>query len=153
MSDQKVSKEKFQELQKEYNFLTTVKRQEIAENLEYAKSLGDLSENAEYHDARAYQAEVESRIKTLEYLLKNAVVVERSHTGNVEVGSTVTLLRKGTHEEKTFVIVGAEESDIMKGYISYSSPMGAALLGHTEGEEVTISVPAGTVEYIITSVT
>jgi transcription elongation factor GreA len=136
-------------LEKELETLTTVRRKEIADALEYAKSLGDLSENAEYHQAREDQANCEDRIVHIEQILKNAVIMETHATGVVSVGSTVTVAKKGSKEEKTYAIVGSEEADSISGKISNESPLGEALLGKKKGDKVVVHAPKGDVEYTI----
>ncbi len=144
--------EKKQLLEDELNTLITVRRKEIADALEYAKSLGDLSENAEYHQAREDQANCEDRITHIEQILKNAVIMETHTTGIVTVGATVTVLKKGSKEEKTFALVGSEEADSVSGKISNESPLGEALLGKKKGDKVTVHAPKGTIEYTIVSI-
>jgi transcription elongation factor GreA len=144
--------EKKLELENELNQLKTVRRKEIADALEYAKSLGDLSENAEYHQAREDQANCEDRIAHIEQILKNAEVVDKHHSGKVEVGSTVTVIKKGGKEERQFTLVGSEEADSLGGKISNESPLGAALLGKTKGESVKVSTPKGETEYTVKSI-
>lgn len=141
--------EKKIELESELNQLKSVRRKEIADALEYAKSLGDLSENAEYHQAREDQANCEDRINHIEQILKNAVVTETHATGVVCVGSTVTVLKKGSKEEKTFALVGSEEADSVSGKISNESPLGQAILGKKKGDKVIVHAPKGDVEYSI----
>ncbi len=138
-------------LEDELHTLISVRRKEIADALEYAKSLGDLSENAEYHQAREDQANCEDRITHIEQILKNAVVTDTHAKGVVSVGSTVTIIRKGSKEEKTFALVGSEEADSISGKISNESPLGSALLGKKGGDKVTVHAPKGTVEYTIVS--
>ena len=135
MTDQKqyLTQQKYDELQKELDLLISVRRPEIANQLEYARSLGDLSENAEYQQARQAQGEVESRIKYLVTLLKSVEIVVLHHSDSVEVGSTVTIKKKGDEENKTFQIVGSEEADMALGRISLNSPLGTALMGKKKG--------------------
>ena len=109
-SKEYLSKEKCDELTKELEFLTRVKRKEIAEALEAAKALGDISENAEYHSAREAQADVEDRIRVLDEMLKNVVIVGGKHkTDTVGIGSVVTVKRGS--DTKTYTIVGSEEAE------------------------------------------
>jgi transcription elongation factor GreA len=145
--------EKKMELEAELNQLKTVRRKEIADALEYAKSLGDLSENAEYHQAREDQANCEDRIAHLEQILKNAVVTaEKTHAGKVEVGATVTVMKKGDKDEREFTLVGSEEADSFSGKISNESPLGQALLGKSKGDTVIVSTPKGDATYTIKSI-
>ena len=95
--------EKKTELEGELVSLKSIRRKEIADALEYAKSLGDLSENAEYHQAREDQANCEDRIAHLEQILKNAVIMDKHHSGTVEVGTTITVVKKGEKNERQFM--------------------------------------------------
>lgn len=143
-----LSEEKYDELKKELEHLKTVERKKNAENLEYAKSLGDLSENAEYHEARDRQAEVEDRIAQIEYMLKNFEIIRNRHYhGQVEVGATIVVKKDG--KEEAFQIVGAEEANALVGKISHESPLGLALLGHKKGDEVKVETPKGEIIYTI----
>ncbi len=142
-----LTKEKFEELRAELEVLKSSKRKEIAESLEYAKSLGDLSENAEYQQARELQASTEERIMKLENLLKSAVIMALHHSEKVEIGSTVTAQKEGDKEKKVFKIVGSEETNTAEGKISYVSPLGAALMGKKKGEAFTFNTPKGEVNY------
>lgn len=154
MSDlqQYLTSEKLAEFKKELNFLVTEKRKQVAENLEYAKKLGDLSENAEYHEARQIQAEVEDRIMRLEHLIKTATIVD-SQTGDVvSIGSTVKVQKEGDKEPKQFKIVGSEEADMAAGKVSNLSPLGSALLGKKKGDKVSFSTPKGTAVYTLISI-
>ena len=141
--------EKKKELEAELSNLKSVKRKEIADALEYAKSLGDLSENAEYHQAREDQANCEDRIAHLEQIISNSVIMDGHVTDVVSIGSTVTVLKKGTKEEKSFAIVGSEEADSISGKISNESPLGQAILGKKKGDKVIVHAPKGDIEYLI----
>lgn len=153
MDKEYLTLEKKGELEVELNDLVTNKRKSIAEALEYAKSLGDLSENAEYHQAREDQAHLEDRIREIEYILKHAIIAEKHHSNRVEVGSTVNVKKKGDKVIKKYMIVGSEESDATNGKISNESPLGAALLNKEKGAEVVIITPKGeSVTYIIDSI-
>ncbi len=143
-----LSEEKHRQLSEELMRLKTVERKKNAENLEYAKSLGDLSENAEYHEARDKQADVEDRIRHLEQVLKESEIIGRHENSEVAVGAIVTVKRDGGQAED-FQIVGAEESNMLSGKISYESPIGSALLGHQKGDKVTVTTPKGDVSYQI----
>jgi len=141
-----LTQEKFNEFEKELEVLKGTKRKEVAEQLEYAKSLGDLSENAEYHEARDSQAMVEDRIAKLEGILKTAIIIkEHSTSGSVNVGSEITVEKNGKKME--YVIVGTEESDALSGKISIKSPFGQAVLGKKKGDSFTYEAPAGSVTY------
>jgi len=148
-----LTKEKFEELSAELENLQTNKRKEIAEKLEYARSLGDLSENAEYHDARNQQAEVESRIEKLIDLLKYAEIIESGHSDEgVVIGSMVVLTKDGSSEKVSYQIVGTEEVDLDKNKISFESPLGSLLIGKKKGEEITFKSPKGSMHYKIVDI-
>lgn len=144
-----VSRAKLQELQEELHRLKTVRRKEIAESLEYAKSLGDLSENAEYNEARDAQARLEDRIMELENLLKSAVIVEEHHSNIVEVGTTVSVRKEGDKADTTYNIVGSAEANFKENKISNESPIGKALLGKKKGEVALVKTPRGEVRYTV----
>lgn len=143
-----LSQDKYEELKQELAYLKTEERKKIAENLEYAKSLGDLSENAEYHEARDKQADVEDRIAELENILKSAQIISTHHSSIVEVGTTVSTKRDDGRKEE-FEIVGSEETDLPAGRISHESPIGAALLGHKKGDTIIVTTPRGEISYKI----
>jgi transcription elongation factor GreA len=145
-----LTQEKYDEFKKEIEYLKGTRRKEVAEQLEYSKSLGDLSENAEYHEARDMQAVVEDRIAKLESILKNAVIVSSQDTGMVNVGSVITVERDG--KKSTFTIVGTEEADVASGKISIKSPFGSSVLGKKKGDSFSFEAPAGTVTYKITHI-
>ena len=147
-----LSKEKFKQLTAELDELKTKKRKEIADELEFAKSLGDLSENAEYHEAREAQAALEDRIATLENILASAEIVGVHHTNKVEVGSKVHVKKVGDKTTKTYILVGSEEADSLEGKISFKSPLGQALLGKKKGEEFTFNAPSGAVKYTVVEI-
>ena len=148
MSEEKqyLTKEKFKELKNELDFLKTTRRKEIAEKLEFAKSLGDLSENAEYQEARQDQAETEDRILTIEAILSSAEIIHKGKGGVVKAGSIVVVKRKGDNNTKEYQIVGSEEADMEAGKISNLSPLGAALIGKSKGEVAVYETPKGKVE-------
>lgn len=152
MPEELISKEKFEELTKELDELRTVKRREVAEQLEYARGLGDLSENAEYQEARELQAAVEERIHKLESILKSAKIVKGGKSDNVSMGSVVSVQKVGENETHKYTIVGAEEANMLRGMISYHSPLGHALLGKKKGDEFTFSTPSGSMRYKILKV-
>lgn len=143
-----LSQEKYEELKQELSYLKTEERKKIAESLEYAKSLGDLSENAEYHEARDKQADVEDRIAELEEILKSAEIISAHHASVVEVGTTVSTKRDDGRKED-FEIVGPEETDLPAGKISHESPLGGALLGHKKGDIIKVTTPKGEINYKI----
>lgn len=149
-----LTKEGLEELKKEYNELTKVKRPEILERVSQARSMGDLSENAEYVAAREELSFIDGRIDELEELLNQAVLITETHTkgGNhvVKLGSKVSVNIKGKKEE--FTVVGEWEADPHEKKISHESPLGKALLGKKVGDKVEVEAPAGTVLYTIASV-
>jgi transcription elongation factor GreA len=147
-----LSKEKFKELTVELETLKTVKRKEIADELEYAKSLGDLSENAEYQEAREAQAALEDRITTIENVLSHAEIVAIHHSNVVEVGSRVNVRKNGDKEIKKYTMVGSEETDMSAGKISFKSPLGNALMGKKKGEEFTFKTPGGVAKYTVVEI-
>ncbi len=149
---QYLTNEKFAELTKELEHLKTDRRKEVAEHLEYAKKLGDLSENAEYHQAREEQAEVEDRIMRLENILKNAILTSTGTSDKIGVGSTIRLSKEGDNKSYLYTIVGSEEADMSQGKVSNLSPLGAALLGHKEGDTIKVSTPKGMVTYTIAGI-
>lgn len=137
-----LSREKYNELKEELDFLMHVRRKEIAEALEAAKALGDLSENAEYHSAREAQAGVEERIMVVEEILKNAAIIGSKHkTDVVDIGSVVTVKR--SKETKIYTMVGSEEADVLSGKISNKSPLGEAMMGKKKDDKFTFITPLG----------
>ncbi len=147
-----LSQEKFDELKKELDYLKSVRRKEIAEQLEFAKGLGDLSENAEYHEARQNQAETEERIAKLEHMLKQAEITEKHKGGTVSVGSTVVCQKAGDKTERRYQIVGSEETNTKEGKISNKSPLGEALMGKRNGDKVSYETPMGIVSCTVVNV-
>jgi len=155
MLDEKeyLSREKHDELVKELDYLRNEARREILSELEDAKKLGDLLENAEYHEARKKQADLEERIATIEALLKNAAIISHRAGDTVVMGSKVTIRRSGMKEEKTYGIVGTEEADSANAKLSNESPLGSMLMGKKKGDRVSVSTPAnGLVEYEVMEV-
>lgn len=144
-----LSQDKYDELSDELNHLKMVERKQVAEQLEYAKSLGDLSENAEYNEARDKQADIEDRIGQIENILKTAKIISASkNKDNVNVGSVVVLSKKGGSNQE-YTIVGSEEASIMDNKISHLSPLGSAVMNKKKGDKVMVSTPKGEVEYTI----
>lgn len=152
MAEQKTvyTKEGFQKLQDELEYLKTVRRAEVKEMLKEARAFGDLSENSEYDEARDQQAKCESRIIELEYLIKNGVVMseEDANKNIVSIGSTVTLKYKDG-KEVTYYLVGSNEVDPLNKRISDLSPIGMAVIGHQKGDTVTVVAPSGEKEATI----
>ena len=138
------TKEGYQALVDELDYLKTTRRAEVKEALAVARSYGDLSENSEYDEARNEQAKVESHITELEGLILHAIVVDESEVDHskVSVGSIVKVEKHG--KEVEYTIVGSNEVDFWSGKISDQSPIGAALIGAREGDTVTVEKPDGT---------
>ncbi|QQR50095.1 transcription elongation factor GreA [Candidatus Nomurabacteria bacterium] len=147
-----LTKDRKKELEVELLNLQTNRRKEILENLEYAKSLGDLSENAEYHQAREEQTKLEERISKIEHVLKESKVIEQHHSTTVEIGSTVQIQKKGVKDVQTMHVVGSEEADMAQGKISHRSPLGNALLGKKKNDSVSVKSPNGTATYTIIAI-
>lgn len=144
--EQYLTYEGAQSLREELERLKGPERDELAKRLRSAIQMGDLSENADYHAAKEYQAFLEGKIQELEFVLKNAVIIEEmeENRGVVTLGSQVTIQEDGSSPEK-YHLVGAKEADPGNGRISNESPFGAALLGGQEGQEVVAKTPAGQV--------
>jgi transcription elongation factor GreA len=147
-----ITKEKREALQAELADLKGPKRKELLQALEYAKSLGDLSENAEYHQTREEQGKMEARIQKIEQILETSLTVKGGGSDIIEIGSKVAVQKEGAQEEKNYVIVGSEEADMANGKISNRSPFGSALFGKKKGDKVSFETPNGTVNYKILSV-
>jgi transcription elongation factor GreA len=147
-----LTQEKFNELKAELQDLTSVRRKEIAESLDYARSLGDLSENAEYAEARELQAATEERIRHLESVLAAAKILRKKRSSVVTMGSKVTMKRDGDKESHVYTIVGSEETNMLERKLSHMSPLGEALMGKKKGDKFTFETPSGKQKYTIVSV-
>lgn len=154
MSDEKeyLTKEKYQALVDELDHLKKVKRKEVAESLEFAKALGDLSENAEYHEAREEQAQIEDRILKIESILKHAEIVSLHHSTVIGVGSTVTVQKEKEKNSTVYKIVGSEEANMAEGKISFKSPLGQSMIGKKKGDSFTFTAPKGTFSYKVVDI-
>jgi transcription elongation factor GreA len=141
-----------QKSQDELETLKTKGRLDVAARLKTAIEFGDLSENAEYDEAKNQQAFIEARIAELESQLKNVEVVEESKTGAIQIGSDVVLKMKGEKESHTYTIVGSTEADSLVHKISNESPLGSVVLGKKKGEKVTVVAPGGEFEYEVIEV-
>lgn len=153
MSDERtfITEEGYKTLKSELEHLKKTKRREIAQRIQDAKELGDLSENAEYSEAKEEQSFVEGKIIELEYLLRNANIIEKKTDGiseRVLVGSRITL-KSSDEKVVTYTIVGSNEADPSKGMISNESPLGKAFLEKKKGETVEVKIPAGIIRYTI----
>ena len=145
-NSQHLTEEGIKKFQEELDFLSQVKMEEIKEKLQEARAQGDLSENAEYDAAREEQAITFERIQELQYILKNAVVIEAEGGDTVQIGSTVTFTVKGDKTEKSFKIVGSAEANPFDGKISNESPIAVALLGRRVGDVGPVTLPDGMTE-------
>jgi len=146
MSPTYLTQEGLDKLKVELVELRTKTRRELADRIELAKSMGDLSENAEYHEAKDTLSMVEARIREIEGMLKTAAVIQdESGSDEVRVGSQVEVEAHG--KMKTYKIVGSNEADPMSGLISNESPLGQAFLGHKVGDRVEVQTPAGITIY------
>ena len=146
MADTILTREGYEKIEAELDYLRNVKRVEVSERLHAAIEVGgdDLLENAELEAAKNEQAFVEGRIDDLSYLLSNAKVVDEPvRSGEVGVGTTVVIQEDGEDEPETYMIVGAPEVDLMANKISNESPIGMAVMGHHAGETVEVAAPAG----------
>lgn len=140
-----LTKEGFEKIKNELEILKTVKRPEVIQRIKTAKEFGDLSENAEYEDAKNEQSFIEGRIKELENLIKKAKLVSsKKNLSEVSVGDRVLVICNG--EKTTYEIVGSTESDPAKGKISSESPIAQALIGRKKGDKVTVPIPDGEME-------
>lgn len=151
MSRSPITREGYHQLTKELENLKKVVRPLVIKEIEEARAHGDLSENAEYDAAKEKQAFTEKRIREIEERLANAEIVEACHfpSDQVGFGSIVTLENLGNGDEVTYQIVGPDESDIKNGRISIVSPLGKALLGKEEGDEVVVQTPGGIKRYSV----
>ncbi|MEQ1849017.1 MAG: transcription elongation factor GreA [Candidatus Peribacteraceae bacterium] len=153
-----ITKEGLKKLQDELDYLKTTKRGEVAERLKEAISYGDLSENAEYEEAKNEQAFVEGRILELEKQVKHAKIITEHSTKTtkssvIDIGSVVTVKNLTEDEEsETYTIVGSMEADPINHKISNESPIGKALLGREKGDTVDVTAPAGKFKYEIVKV-
>ncbi len=149
-----LSREGYDKLKNELRDLVTRGRKEIAQQIDEARSHGDLSENAEYDAAKEAQAKMESRISELEGIMANSRVLDDKNIDDskVYVLSTVTILNKKTGKEMQYTLVSKDEADFEKGKISLDSPIGKALMGKAVGETVNVKVPAGNLELEIKNI-
>lgn len=150
MSDQIISQEGYDKLKEDLEYLKTTKRREIANRIQRAKEMGDLSENAEYSEAKDAQAFNEGRVAEITQMLKIVTVVEGGKSGKIGMGSVVTVKSNG--KQKIFTIVSFNEADPLEGKISNESPIGSALIGKEKGDKVVIELPKGQTEFKITKV-
>ena len=152
---QKYTKQGYQNLVDELKYLKLTRREEIKEQIAVARGFGDLSENAEYDEARNEQAKVEARILELESLIENAEIIDEStmDARSISLGSVVKLFDEDYDEEITYSIVGSNQADPLEQKISDQSPIGQALMGKKAGERVTVIAPAGELHFRVMEVT
>lgn len=149
-----LTEEGARQLREELAELVNVKRPELADRLREARSMGDLAENADYHDAKEQQAFLEGRVQQIEHTLRNATIVpDDRQSDTIHVGSRVTLVEEGVEDEpENYFIVGAAEANPAEGRISNESPMGKALMGRRAGDVITVEAPAGALRFKIKAV-
>ena len=138
-----LTSEGFIELEEELDNLKNNERTSVIEAIKEARAQGDLSENADYDAARNKQAEVEARIKEIEYMIEHAKIIEKNAEGTVSLGSNVDILYVDDDEVENYSIVGSTEADPLENKISNESPIGRAIIGKREGETVEIDSPNG----------
>ena len=155
MEDKEVilTQEGFNKLEEQLNFLKTKKRTEIAERIKVARGFGDLSENAEYDEAKTAQQENEQEIAELEAKIRNAKVINEKEIDleTVQIGNIVKVRDLEFDEDITYTIVGSTEVNLAENKISNESPLGKALLGQKKGKTVEVNAPAGVMKYKILS--
>ena len=151
---QKYTKQGYQDLVDELKYLKLTRREEIKEQIATARGFGDLSENAEYDEARNEQAKVEARIMELDALIENAEIIDESTMDirSISLGSVVTLYDEDMDEEITYSIVGSNQADPLEQKISDQSPIGRALMGKKAGDKVTVTAPAGELHFKVLEV-
>lgn len=149
-----LTQEGFDKLEEQLNCLKTEKRTEIAERIKIARGFGDLSENAEYDEAKNAQAENEQAIADLETKIRNAKIIDSKEidTKTVQVGNLVKLLDLEFDEEVLYTIVGSTEVNLAENKISNESPMGKALIGRKKGETIEVDAPAGIIKFKILAI-
>ena len=152
---QMYTKQGYQDLVDELKYLKLTRREEIKEQIAVARGFGDLSENAEYDEARNEQAKVEARIQELEALIENAEIVDETNMDvrSISLGSVVKLYDEDFEEEITYSIVGSNQADPLEQKISDQSPIGRALMGKKAGESITVTAPAGELHFKVLEVT
>lgn len=146
-----MTKERYEKLIEELNYLKKVERSKNIKEIEEARSHGDLWENAEYHAAKERQSFIEGKIREIQSKLGHAEIIDTTKLSadTVVFGTTVILKNTESKEKKTYTLLGPEETDLKNGKISVHSPVGKALLGHRVGDIVTVKAPSGIIEYEI----
>ena len=150
-----LTKEGFEKLEQELEYLRTTKRTEIAERIKVALGFGDLSENSEYDEAKNAQADNENKIVELENKVRYAKIIDESEIKKktVQVGNTVKMLDMEFNEEVMYTVVGSTEVDLAQNKISNESPIGMAIMGAKKNQVVEVQAPAGVIKYKILSIT
>ena len=150
----RMSAARYEELKKELEYDKTTRADEVSEQIKVARGFGDLSENSEYDEAKNEQGKLYSRIAELENILEHAVIIDENDQpkDQITIGSKVGVINVKTGAKGAYQVVGSQEADPMHGAISEESPFGKALLGHNEGEDITVDAPGGPVEYKILKV-
>jgi len=149
---QYITKEGLQKLIDELEELKTVRRKEVIERIRTAKELGDLSENAEYADAKEEQSFIEGRILELENFIRKAEIIDSSNSEMVMLGNTIEVECEGEKNKRQYTIVGSNEASPLEGKISNESPLGRAFLGKKLGEAVEVTIPKGTIKCTIINI-
>ena len=139
----------YAKLKEELDHLVNVRRAEVAERIKTFREYGDISENAEYDDAKNEQARIEARIVQVEEKLRTAVIVSETDNKTVGIGNKVTIVDADSGDEEVYIIVGSTEADPLEGKVSHESPVGKALMGRSKGDKVEIPVPAGVLHFEI----
>lgn len=149
----KMSRERYEQLREELQYLQTVREKEVAEQIKEARSFGDLSENSEYDEAKTEQGKLYSKIAEIKNVIDNAEIIEAIEKSDIVfLGNKVRVLDLETDEEAVYQIVGSQEANPMQSKISDDSPIGKGLLNRKEGELVTIAAPAGEFRFKILSI-
>ena len=150
----KMSRERYEEIAKELEYLQTVREKEVADQIREARSYGDLSENSEYDEAKTEQGKLYSRIAEYKNLLENAEIVDSTaSSGAISIGCRVRVLDEEYNEEEEYQIVGSQEANPAIGRISDESPIGLALMNHQAGDEIVVEAPGGSFRYKVLDVT
>ena len=148
-----ITREGLAQLEERLQFLLNVRREQVAERLKRAtEEGGDLTENSEYIDAKNEQAFVEGEIVRVKQLVRTAKVIEKSKSDVAVIGSSVTVVEKGSKTKEVYQLVGPAEANPREGRVSHKSPLGAALLGSKKGNKVTVAAPDGDIEFKVVDV-
>lgn len=154
MNENPITKQGYDKVQEELDFLIKNTREELRVTIAAARDLGDLKENAEYHAAKEKQSQVEGRIAQLQGIIATSKVIDVAtiKSNRIVFGATVTIQNCDTSEEVKYMIVGESESNMKEGKVSYNSPLGKALIGKEEGDNVIVKAPKGNIEYEVLSI-